>query len=317
MKRLRQLLTNPWFVFAVAVYPAGLVILSRRSEFSLSDALLELLIFGLGFSLVAWWTTMRATPLIVAQHPTGREMLGLAAYVVALSLYLAFGPQKIDSLLPHDWISSEQIRFFVNLIRKLLVFVVIPFAFFGPLCGYRLRDFGWQKPSLRELGGSHLPVVAVCSLLILAFQYCLGGGAAPLREGKFSAHQLAVGLPLCFISLAIEAGLVEEFFFRALLQSRLSAWFRSEVTGVVLMSLLFGLAHAPGFIFRHAGEVEGLGANPLAVDAIAYSVVTLAVSGIFFGIIWARTRNLAALVIIHAATDLFPNLSGFVKTWGL
>jgi len=43
----------------------------------------------------------------------------------------------------------------------------------------------------------------------------------------------------------------------------------------------------------------------------------LAVSGIFFGIIWARTRNLAALVIIHAATDLFPNLSGFVKTWGL
>ena len=317
MRRLRQLLTNPWFGFAGAAYLAGLVILSRRPEFSLSDALLELLIFGVGFSLVAWWTTMRTTPLVIGQHPTAREMLGLAAYVVALSVYLAFGPQTIDSLLRHDWISSDRIRFFVNLIRKLLVFVVIPFALFGPLCGYRLRDFGWQKASLRELGRSHLPVVAVCSLLILVFQYFLGGGAAPLREGKFTAHQLALGLPLCFIWLAIEAGLVEEFFFRALLQSRLSAWFRSEITGIVLMSLVFGLAHAPGFIFRHAGIVEGLGTNPSAVDAIAYSVVTLAVSGIFFGIIWARTKNLAALVIIHAATDLFPNLAGFVKTWGL
>ena len=317
MRSIRQLLTNPWFGLAIGVYVAGLIILTRRIDFSISDALLELLIFGVGFSLIAWWTTVRATPLVVALHPTGREMLGLVAYVVALSVYLAFGPQKIDSLLPQDWISSERIRFFVTLSKKLLVFVVIPFVLFGPLCGYRLRDFGWQQAGLRELVGSHFPVVFVTSLFILAFQYFLGGGAAPLREGKFSIHQLLLGLPLCFAWLAIEAGLVEEFFFRALLQSRLTAWFRSEVTGVVLMALVFGLAHAPGFIFRKAGMVEGLGSNPSAIDAIAYSIVTLAVSGVFFGIIWARTRNLAALVIIHAATDLFPNLSDFVKTWGL
>ena len=130
-------------------------------------------------------------------------------------------------------------------------------------------------------------------------------------------RQLTLGLPLCFAWLAIEAGLVEEFFFRALLQSRLSAWFRSEVTGIVLMALAFGLAHAPGFIFRHAGTVEGLGPNPSALDAIAYSIVTLAVSGVFLGIIWTRTKNLFAVMIIHAATDLFPNLSDFVRTWGL
>jgi uncharacterized protein len=138
-----------------------------------------------------------------------------------------------------------------------------------------------------------------------------------LRAGKFSGGQLLIGLPLCFIWLTIEAGLVEEFFFRAFLQTRLSAWFRSEVTGVVLMALIFGLAHAPGFIFRHAGAVEGLGANPSALDATAYSIATLAVSGVFFGVIWARTRNLFALMLIHAAADLFPNLSDFVKTWGL
>ena len=317
MKILRGLFTNRWFLFAIALYLAGLVVLSRGPEFSLSDSLLELLIFGLGFSLIAWWTTVRARPLVIAQHPTGREMLGLAAYVLLLSAYLAVGPQAIDSWLPREWIASDRIRFFVTLTKKLIVFVLLPFAFFGPLCGYRLRDFGWQKESFRELCRSHLPVVLCVGVAILAFQYFLGGGAAPLRDGKFTFHQLLLGLPLCFVWLAIEAGLVEEFFFRGLLQSRLSAWFRSEVTGVVLMALLFGLAHAPGFIFRHAGVVEGLGANPSPLDAIAYAVVTLSVSGVFLGIIWARTRNLVALIIIHAATDLFPNLAHFVRIWGL
>ena len=100
---------------------------------------------------------------------------------------------------------------------------------------------------------------------------------------------------------------MEEFFFRGLIQSQFAAALKSEVSGVVLMSLIFGLAHAPGFIFRHAGEVEGLGLNPSAIDAIAYSIVVLAVSGITFGIIWARTKNLFALMLIHAAGDLLPN----------
>ena len=317
MQRLRNLLTNRGFLFGTLSYLGTLGILWRKPEFSGTDAIVELLIFGFGLSLLAWWTTQRAKPLVVAIHPTALEMLGLAVYVVALSLYLAFGPQLVDSWLPRQWIDSEKILFFVALAKKLIVFVILPFVFFGPLCGYTARDFGWQKAGLRELYRSHLSVVLVLSGAILALQYFLGGGAAPIREGKISTHQLLFGVPLCFAWLAIEAGLVEEFFFRALLQSRLSAWFQSEITGIALMAMIFGLAHAPGFIFRHAGMVEGLGANPSALDAIAYSIVTLAVSGVFFGIIWARTKNLFALVLIHAATDLLPNLAGFVRTWGL
>jgi len=111
--------------------------------------------------------------------------------------------------------------------------------------------------------------------------------------------------------------LVEEFFFRALVQSRFGAWFKSEVSGIVLMSLAFGLAHAPGFIFRQAGGVEGLGPNPSALDAIAYSIVVLSVSGILFGVTWARTKNLFALMLIHAAGDLLPNFVNFVQVWQL
>ena len=302
MKSLRNLVTNPWFVFAIVLYTGSLFVLSQRAEFSISEALIELVIFGIAFPLLAWLATMRARPLVIGVHPNGAEMLALLAYVLALSVYLAFGPQAIDSWLPQNWIASDRIKFFVTLGKKLLVFVVLPLVIFGLAWRYSGRDFGVQMDGLRELGRTHLPIVLVGSCAVLAFNYFLGGAAAPLREGKLSTLQLLAGIPLCFIWLTIEAGLVEEFFFRAFIQTRLSAWFRSEISGVVLMSIIFGLAHAPGFIFRHAGTVEGLGANPTALDAVAYSITTLAISGVFFGVIWARTKNLFALRPIYFRT---------------
>jgi CAAX protease family protein len=83
------------------------------------------------------------------------------------------------------------------------------------------------------------------------------------------------------------------------------------------MALAFGLAHAPGFILRGAGLHEAIGTNPSAVDSIAYAIVVLSVAGIFFGIVWARTKNLFAVMFIHAATDLLPNFKEFVQTWGI
>jgi membrane protease YdiL (CAAX protease family) len=83
------------------------------------------------------------------------------------------------------------------------------------------------------------------------------------------------------------------------------------------MALLFGLAHAPGFILRHAGLEEAIGVNPSPADSIAYAIVVLSVGGIFFGIVWARTKNLFAVMFIHAATDLLPNLKEFVQIWGI
>src|SRR5262249_23928141 len=192
---------------------------------------------------------------------------------------------------------------------------LIPFGIFRLAFGYRLGDFGIQKEGLRALRGNHLPMLLVVGGVLLAFQFFFGNGAAPIRQGEITASPLLLGLSLGFAWLSVEVGLVEEFFFRALVQSRLAAWFKSEVSGVVLMSLVFGLAHAPGFIFRGAGMVEGLGANPTALEATAYSIVVLAVSGILFGVMWARTKSLMALMLLHAAGDLLPNFAEFVKVW--
>ena len=308
---------SPVRILAIGLilYACAFAILLRNRSFEPAGAIVVLVLFGGVFPLLAWAATLRAVPLSLFVKPSTTALIALTGYVILLSLYLVGGPQWIDQHLPHSWVDSARIRFFIVLVKKLIVFVAIPFAIFRFGFGYRLRDFGIQREGLRALCGSHLPVVLLVGGAFLCFQYFFSGGGAAFRREHFTTLQLFVGLPLCFVWLFIEAGLVEEFFFRALIQSQFAAAFKSEVSGIVLMSLIFGLAHAPGFIFRQAGEVEGLGSNPSALDAIAYSIVVLAVSGITFGIIWARTKNLFAVMLIHAAGDLLPNFAGFVRTW--
>jgi len=296
-------------------YAFAFAILLRNKNFESAEAIIVLVVFGGVFPLLAWAATLRAVPLSISVRPSTSALIALTGYVILLSLYLIGGPQWIDQHLPHSWVDSARTKFFISLAKKLVVFVAIPFGIFRFGFGYRARDFGIQREGLRALGGGHLPVVLAVGGAFLCFQYFFSGGGAAFRREHFTAFQLFVGVPICFVWLVFEVGLVEEFFFRGLVQSQLAAASKSEVSGVILMSLIFGLAHAPGFIFRHAGEVEGLGSNPSALDAIAYSIVVLAVSGITFGVIWARTKSLFAVMLIHAAGDLLPNFASFVRTW--
>ncbi len=81
------------------------------------------------------------------------------------------------------------------------------------------------------------------------------------------------------------------------------------------MSLIFGLAHAPGFIFRHPGAAEGLGANPTALGAVAYFNYNSRDKRRFLWRHLGQNEKFFALMAIHAAADVFPNLSDFVKIW--
>lgn len=317
MKTLRNIFGNVWALFGMAAFAISLAILWRHPNFGREDAIGGLIIFGIIFPILAWVTTLRARSLELPQRRSSGEMWLFFSCLIVVTLYLIWGAALSEALVPASWLASPRVMSLVVLARKLIVFVAIPFLLFRIIFGYRWRDFGVQLAGLRALGGNHLLVVLVLSGVILLFQYFAGTGAAPIRRGEFSPSQLAIGLPFCFAWLFLEAGLVEEFFFRAVAQGRLAAWFRSEVSGVALMALLFGLAHAPGFILRGAGLHEAIGTTPSPVDSIAYAIVVLSLSGIFFGIVWARTKNLFAVILIHAATDLLPNFKEFVQTWGI
>jgi membrane protease YdiL (CAAX protease family) len=143
--------------------------------------------------------------------------------------------------------------------------------------------------------------------LLLVFQSVAGRGLRDIAAAKVSGDTLLYGMPFVFVWLALEVGVVEEFFFRVLLQSRLSAKLRSELGGIVLMALLFGLVHAPGLYLRTSVTQEGLSGHPSIWMAIGYSIVITSVAGFFLGVLWARTRNFLVLILVHAAADLLPN----------
>jgi membrane protease YdiL (CAAX protease family) len=119
--------------------------------------------------------------------------------------------------------------------------------------------------------------------------------------------------PLSYLWITLEAGVTEEFLFRGVLQTRLTAFFNSPWAGVVVTSLLFGLAHAPGLFLRGGPGVDGWSTDPFQV--IAFTIAVLSPMGLLFGLIYARTKSLLLVILLHGSVDVLPNMTDFVRTW--
>jgi CAAX protease family protein len=296
---------NPFLALYGAVYAALLFAWHLRDGAQLTQPVLVFLILGVGFSGMARFTTRRAAPLPYSVRRPSAESVALLIYVAGLAALLVWG-FGVDRV-----VHTEPWKSLGVLVVKLFVFVLLPGGILSLISGYGPPDLLGNVAQCRQ---HQWPMIWMCFALI-SFQCTVGRGFIDVRHAGFPVWKLIVGVPLAFLWLALEVGLVEEFFFRVLLQSRLAAWTKSETAGVVLMALLFGLAHAPGLYLRTGQTQESLGAHPSLLAAVAYSVVYTSVAGLFLGVLWARTRNLILLIAVHAAGDLVPNLAQFIKTW--
>jgi membrane protease YdiL (CAAX protease family) len=255
--------------------------------------------------VLAWLVTRKSIPLPFAVMQPARETAILIVYLVPLTAYLAWG----RNLLSRFTIPQPRLSLLILAI-KLLIFVAIPAAILRLGWKYRWRELFVLKGARR-----HWRAALWMSLAMIAFQCLFGRGLVDIRQSGLAPRTLAIGAPLIYLFLLLEVGLVEEFFFRVLLQSRLAAWLKSETAGIVGMALLFGLAHAPGFYFRSGASQEALGVHASWLMAIGYSIVITSVAGFFLGVLWMRTRNLLLVMVVHAAGDLVPNLVPMLKNW--
>ncbi len=281
----------------LALYAALLLAMRQSSNFDISEPLVVLAIVGVGFSLAAWLVTARATPLAYSvANPVG-ELAVAATFLLAAVAFITWGLPGLHRYFPYDPAQAIAI-----LVAKLAVFVILPAAILRAQFGWT-----WRRLAPVSVQPRHLQAAVAMSMLLLAFQAIFGRGLRDISAAHVPAVMLLYGVPLTFVWMAVEAGVVEEFFFRVLLQGRLAAVFKSELGAVVLSSLIFGLAHAPGIYLRTGLTQEGL-KNPSLLVAIGYSVVMISVTGFFLGVLWARTRNFGLLVVVHAMGDLLPNL---------
>lgn len=276
-----------------------------KAGLDLAEPLLIFAVVGVGFSALAWFLTRHTEPLPFEVRNPGTDCSLLAVCLAVVVLFLTWGIDALKIGVPREpW------QMVTMLGTKLALFVLLPSVLFCAFGKYKIRELMPATSSPK-----HLLVALWMSLVLILFQTVFGRGVSEIRHSRLPLWTLAVGLPFAYVSLFVEVGLVEEFFFRALLQSRISALLKSEVTGIVLMALLFGLAHAPGLHFRSAATLEGLGLHPSWLVAIGYSIAVTSVAGIFLGILWMRTRNLLVVMFVHAAGDLLPNLVQFVRAW--
>ncbi len=97
-----------------------------------------------------------------------------------------------------------------------------------------------------------------------------------------------------FVLALLTAGFGEEFFFRGILQPRLAACLGSEWRGLLVAAFLFGLLHLPLYFFSPFEPTHGN-----LVWSVAGVITEPMLSGVLLGMVWARTRNLAAPVLLH------------------
>jgi len=287
------------------LWVGSVVVIHTKAGLALSEPLLILAVVGVGFSSLAWLLTRRSEPLPFEVKRPRTECSLLAAYLVVVVLFLTWGIDALESA-----VQREPWQMLALLGAKLVLFVLLPVVLFYALWKYKIHDLIAGAPV-----PNHLRVTLWMSLALILFQVAFGRGVSEIRHSGLPVWAVAAGIPFAYAWLLLEVGLVEEFFFRVLLQSRLTALLRSETAGILLMALLFGLAHAPGLHFRTAVTLEGLGPSPAWLVAIGYSIGITSVAGIFLGVLWARTRNILVVILVHAAGDLVPNLVHFVRAW--
>jgi membrane protease YdiL (CAAX protease family) len=292
-------------VLLYALLWAGSVAYMAQTGGEWASPIEVLVIFGALCGGAAWLLTRGAdAPAIEVKRPP----LEAGAFVIYLALYavgfLGFGMSAARAALPAG---REQELLVMGL--KLGVHIVLPCLLLLAL-GVRLAPL--FQAGLK--GRKFWRTLIVMSALFLGLMCFISPSLQHIANLHAAPQVLAVMAPLSFVWIAIEAGLNEEFLFRAVLQTRLSALFRSPIAAICVTALLFGLAHAPGLYLRGGLDDDGASHNLLAV--IAYTIGVLSPMGLLFGLIYARTKSLLLVVLLHAMVDVLPNLPDFIRIWG-
>ena len=308
-----RFLQNKYLIAFVFIYSAAVAVLHFGFQQPVSDSLSFALLFGCCFPFISWILVRNCYPYLADRPAFRRELYILTGLVLLIVWYISYGTGWINSLVFKNIQAVPWQNSFFILLKKLVVFVLLPFFIYQAF-GFRLQDFGFSIHRPGKKLGVTVFIFVVLAVTISVFQLFWGHGGEPVRKGVFSSSQLLLGLPLCFAWYFFEVGLVEEFFFRALLQSRISVLLKSNTGGILISGLIFGLAHAPGLYLRGASS-EGISEQLPFIFWAAYTVTVMSLAGIFLGMVWSRTKNIYLVMAIHAIVDLLPNIGDFIQTW--
>lgn len=311
-----RLLRDQYVQTFIAMYVLVLFALSYWSNINLSEVLVTAILIGIGFTSLSYALTKSSKPLFEQKPLQKQEPVVIAVlcviFLICITFYSEWFPLESTIFMKVPLLKE----FFIDSF-KLTVLVVIPLVVYAFRYGFNLRDWGISLPLKSYFTKGNILTFSVLFIVLTLFQYYFGNGAKNIRDGIHSMEELIFALPLYFIWLLVFVGIAEEYFFRVFLQSRIAIALNSQMGGIILSSIIFGVAHAPGMYLRGGGIIANLGADPSLLVSIGYSFLVLSVAGFFLSVIWVKTKNFWLIALIHASVDLLPGLSDFISSINL
>ncbi len=269
-----------------------------------SFPVISLILFGTVLSAVGWFLTRRSAAPPVSVARPARQVAWLLAYLLLYAFVLiGWGLGALKAAIPEGQLQDVAV-----LVYKLAIHVAIPAALIAALGG-ALRDT--FDPGLRRRG-IWLALI-VMSAIMIGLLAVVSPSLKQLGEAGLTGTNALPWIAGSWLWISLEAGLCEEYLFRAGLQSRLAAWLHSPVAAILITSVLFALAHWPGLYLRGGPDVDGWSTDPIQVAA--FTIASLSPLAVMLGTLWARTRSLVLVVMVHGAIDALPHATEFFKIW--
>jgi membrane protease YdiL (CAAX protease family) len=282
----RRWWADPFVWGFTALVVLSLIVTSLKTGEWLSG-LLYVLAIALAGTLVLFITRKNPPAPLVIPHP-GRE------YGAALGWYAAF--MLLSVLIKGGGLLANEFG-------KWLWFIILP-VFVLWLVQGRGRGFkallSSVVPVRPGLGKALLLGLLAYVVMIPIIPFILPAEQLDkLGEIFNDPGKAALMVPLCLLLSLLTAALTEEIFFRGILQTRLAALIRSDLRACLITAFLFGIYHLPYAYFStgwppHGDFVWGL-SSVLAEQMVG---------GALLGILWLRTRNIAAPVFFHALVNI-------------
>lgn len=167
---------------------------------------------------------------------------------------------------------------------KVLMFLVIPLVAFRAL-----RGSGPTARWIARLNRTRAlaPIVPIAAWFLLA-------RLGPLAPPAIAPESLPdpVTVAVASVITLLTAGVLEEVFYRGLLQTRLESLV-GRWPAIATSSILFAAMHIASHVH----------ASTLAVD-LATIVAVQGTFGVMQGYLWSRYRNIWAPIVIHIAVNL-------------
>jgi CAAX protease family protein len=264
----------------------------------------SLILFGVLLTGAAVFLTRKADapPVPVAKPRT--ETLAILGYLL-LYAFVLFGPVS-------GWVKGAfdpgPVQELAVLAYKLLVHLVIPALLIRAVHGQLQGIF---DPGLQRRGV--LLTLAIFSALMIVLVALLNSIFEQLGAQGLSPVATVGWILAAWIWMSLEVGVTEEFLFRGLLQSRLTAWIASGPMAIVLTAIIFALVHVPSFYLR-GGEAVAEQASNLP-QLIALVIGALGPIAIMLGVLWHRTRSFLLVVLVHGAIDAMPYVEEMIGIW--